>query len=81
MKATGRPGTVHGLRSAFRDWCADGGVASEIAEMALAHQVGSAVERAYRHSDLFARRRELMARWAEHCSDAPGRVVRLQSAR
>ena len=33
-------------------------------ELSLAHQVGSAVERAYARSDLLERRRELMARWA-----------------
>ena len=32
--------TVHGMRSAFRDWCADSGVSREIAEAALAHTVG-----------------------------------------
>ena len=33
-------------------------------ELALAHQVGSAVERAYARSDLRKRRQELMADWA-----------------
>ena len=34
--------TVHGLRSTFRDWCAETGRPHEIAEAALAHVVGSA---------------------------------------
>ncbi len=38
--------TVHGFRSAFRDWAADTGKAREIAEAALAHTVGG-VEGAY----------------------------------
>ena len=32
--------TVHGFRSAFRDWCAETGKPLEIAEAALAHTVG-----------------------------------------
>ena len=57
--------TVHGFRSAFRDWAAECTDAEHaVMELALAHQVGSAVERAYARSDLRDRRRELMARWA-----------------
>lgn len=55
--------TVHGLRSTFRDWCAVRGVQRELAELALAHAVGSEVERAYRRTDLLDQRRELMQRW------------------
>jgi len=33
--------------------------------MALAHLVGSAVERSYAHSNLLEKRKELMAKWAE----------------
>ena len=32
-------GTVHGLRSSFRDWCSETGVPREVAEQALAHSV------------------------------------------
>jgi integrase len=40
--------TVHGFRSSFRDWTADRtNFPSEVAEMALAHAVGSKVEAAY----------------------------------
>ena len=60
--------TVHGFRSSFRDWCAETtSVASEVAEMALAHAVGNKVEAAYRRGDLFDKRRELMAAWAAFC--------------
>ena len=55
--------TVHGLRSSFRDWCADTGQARELAEAALAHTVGG-IEGAYFRSDLFERRRKLMDAWA-----------------
>ncbi len=57
--------TVHGFRSAFRDWVGD--ETSFPRELALAHQVGGEVERAYRRSDALEKRRELMDAWAEHC--------------
>jgi hypothetical protein len=40
----------------------------EVAEMALAHVVGNAVERAYQRDDPFTKRRDLMAAWTEYCS-------------
>ncbi len=63
--------TVHGFRSSFRDWaaeCTDSPHA--VMELALAHRVGSAVEQAYARSDLLAKRRELMERWAQHLQGA-----------
>jgi len=60
--------TPHGFRSTFRDWCAESGHDHQLAEMALGHVVGSAVERAYRRSDLFALRARLMADWAKFCA-------------
>jgi hypothetical protein len=39
----------------------------EVAEMALAHTVGNAVEAAYRRGDLFAKRAKLMVAWDSHC--------------
>ena len=57
--------TTHGMRSAFRSWCADTGVDRETAEAALAHVVRG-VEGAYQRSDLFALRREVMQRWADY---------------
>ncbi|MBZ9884799.1 integrase arm-type DNA-binding domain-containing protein [Mesorhizobium sp. CA10] len=58
--------TVHGFRSAFRDWAGDEtGFPREIAEAALAHRVGDATERAYRRADAVERRRKLMTAWAE----------------
>ena len=45
--------------------------------MALAHAVGDKVEAAYRRSDLFERRRRIMAEWAKFCGtpQAMNRVV------
>ena len=64
----GIEGTLHGMRSSFRDWCGETGVAREVAEACLAHRVGNAAELAYARSDLLERRRELMEAWAEHVS-------------
>lgn len=56
--------TVHGFRSSFRDWASEeSGFPREVAEAALAHQVGSDVERAYARSDLISRRVKLMEDW------------------
>ena len=60
--------TVHGMRSSFRDWCAETGKPREIAEAALAHVVGG-VEGAYFRSDLFAKRQKLMAQWAAYLGE------------
>lgn len=61
---SGRPAVPHGLRSTFRDWSAEQGVDRDMAEIALAHNVGSEVERAYRRSDMVERRRAMMAEWS-----------------
>jgi hypothetical protein len=53
--------TVHGFRSAFRDWAGDETQFSrDVAEEALAHRVGDATERAYRRADALEKRRKLM---------------------
>ncbi|MDX8400542.1 MAG: hypothetical protein R8K20_09900, partial [Gallionellaceae bacterium] len=70
--------TVHGFRSTFRDWAAEvANAPREVAEMSLAHKVGSDVERAYARSDLLDRRRVLMERWNGFVSGDSGKVVRV----
>ena len=65
--------TLHGLRSMFRDWAGEEtDFPREIAEWALAHQVGSAVERAYRRGDALEKRRELMKAWENYLSAGAG---------
>jgi integrase len=77
--------TAHGFRSSFRDWAAERtGFPAEVAEMALAHTVADAVERAYRRGDLFQKRRQLMDAWARFCTATPaagGKVVSLAAAK
>jgi integrase len=59
--------TTHGFRSTFRTWAGERtNFPRELAEAALAHVVGDAVERAYARSDLFDRRRKLMEAWADY---------------
>ena len=61
---TGKPAVPHGLRSTFRDWASEHGYDRELSELALAHVVGSEVERAYRRADLLERRRAQLESWA-----------------
>ena len=66
----------HGFRSSFRDWAAECTDAPrEVCELALAHVNTNAVEAAYRRSDLFERRRELMEAWAAFLSGSGTREV------
>ena len=58
--------TPHGLRSSFRDWCAESAVSRELAESCLAHVVKNTVEAAYRRSDLLEQRRAVMDAWARY---------------
>ncbi len=61
--------TVHGFRSAFRDWAGETtSFAREDIEMALAHTIESATERAYRRGRALEKRRDLMAAWAGYCA-------------
>jgi integrase len=67
------PYTVHGFRSAFRDWVAEEtSYPGEIAEAALAHAIPNKVEAAYRRTDFLEKRRALMRDWAAFCTGANG---------
>jgi integrase len=53
--------TVHGFRSAFRDWAGnETHFPREIAEAGLSHVIGDKAERAYRRGDALEKRRGLM---------------------
>ncbi len=61
--------TVHGFRSAFRDWVAEEtNCPGEVAEAALAHAVSNKVEAAYRRTDYLEKRKALMREWAAYCT-------------
>ncbi|QDY69802.1 tyrosine-type recombinase/integrase [Qingshengfaniella alkalisoli] len=73
---SGRPAVPHGLRSTFRDWAAERTeFPRDMAEIALAHTVGSEVERAYRRSDMVERRRAMMAAWGRFLRGEAGQKV------
>jgi integrase len=60
--------TTHGFRAAFRTWASERtAFPNDVIELALAHTVGNAVERAYRRGDLFEQRRRLMQDWSNYC--------------
>ena len=68
-RVSGRPAVPHGIRSTFRDWAAERTeYPREMAEIALAHNVGSEVERAYRRGDMIEKRRKMMADWGAFIS-------------
>lgn len=84
LRTAGHDGvTVHGFRSSFRDWAAEKmpTIPPMVAEMALAHSVGTETERAYLRSDLMDPRRTLMDAWAGHLTaSAPSNVVQFATA-
>ena len=71
--------TVHGMRSAFKDWAAETtNFANEVSEMALGHVISNKVEAAYRRGNLLAKRRQLMEEWMEFLSGRDAKIVSLQ---
>ncbi len=68
-----QPGvTVHGFRATFSSWASDMTEAShETIESALAHELPSAVARAYKRTSQMEKRRVLMEAWASFCSEKP----------
>ncbi len=75
-RRSSRPAVPHGLRSTFRDWAAERTeYQSEMAEIALAHSVGSEVERAYRRGDMIEKRRAMMAAWGRFLRGETGAKV------
>lgn len=61
-----RSAVPHGLRSTFRDWVAERThFPGDMAEVALAHRVATAVEASYRRGDMIEKRRKMMAAWAD----------------
>lgn len=64
----GKPIVPHGFRATFRTWCEEvARFPHAVVEEAMGHVVGTAVERAYRRTDVLEQRRALMEQWAAHC--------------
>ncbi|MEL6503565.1 MAG: integrase arm-type DNA-binding domain-containing protein [Pseudomonadota bacterium] len=63
---TARP---HGFRASFRTWMEEKtDYPFEVKELALGHQVGDKIVRAYQRSDHLEARTELMRKWGEYVS-------------
>lgn len=78
IKELGFNADVHGFRTSFRTWAQERtNYPREVAEAALAHQTGDAVERAYARSDVFEKRRKMMEAWAAFVAQEAGKVVRM----
>ena len=78
--AGGGSATVHGMRSAFRDWIAEQtSFPGDWAEAALAHTLPNKVEAAYRRTKFVEQRRKLMAAWSDYL-DTKSNVVALARA-
>lgn len=78
VKELGFAADVHGFRTSFRTWAQERtNFPREVAEAALAHLTGDAVERAYARSDVFEKRRKMMEAWAGYLAEAPAKVVRI----
>lgn len=59
--------TVHGFRSAFRDWAGDKtDHAFEVIESALAHVIGNSVTRAYRRGKAIEKHKVLLEDWEKY---------------
>lgn len=72
--------TAHGFRSSFRNWSAERtNVPREVCEAALAHTLRDKTEAAYHRTDLFERRRELMASWSSFATAKPADVVSIRA--
>jgi integrase len=66
LRRMGREGiTTHGMRAAFKTWATEQtSFERELAEVALAHTLGK-LDLAYQRGPMVAKRRELMAAWAQ----------------
>ena len=78
VKELGFDADIHGFRTSFRTWAQEmTNFPREVAEAALAHKTGNAVEQAYARSDLFEKRAKMMESWAAYLEARRGEVVRL----
>ena len=69
---------IHGFRTSFRTWAQERtNFPREVAEAAMAHTLGDKAEQAYARSDLFEKRRKLMATWADYVEAQTADIVTL----
>jgi integrase len=76
LRDAGQAITVHGFRSAFKDWASEQTTFPDaVSEAALAHGDPDKVRKAYRRTDFLQLRRELMEAWAAFIAGPSGNVV------
>jgi integrase len=62
--------TAHGMRSAFKVWCAEvAKVRDEVSEAALAHSIPEKVRAAYLRTAFLEERKPIMSAWAHFCCE------------
>jgi len=69
IKRAGFTGTMHGMRTTFRNWGADSrehNFRREVLEFCISHRVGDEAELSYWTSEMLDRRREVMQAWADY---------------
>ena len=78
MERRGLEARPHGFRASLRTWAAERTDAPwEVAEMLIAHNFGTKVEKTYLKTDFLEQRRVLMERWALHCLGKTGATIRV----
>ena len=72
--------TAHGFRSSFRDWASERtNIPRDVCEAALAHSLRDKTEAAYKRTDLFEKRRELMNLWTKFATEERGEVITIHA--
>lgn len=82
MRDAKRSESVHGFRSAFKDWASESSTFPDaVSEAALAHIDSNKTRRAYRRTAFFKMRVDLMAAWGAYVSGAGNAVANIDEAR
>ena len=70
------PAVPHGMRSCFKNWTREELPNPDhvMVEIAMAHEVGTEVEKAYGTSDMFDKRRALLQEWSDFLTAGMERV-------
>jgi integrase len=79
MKRLKRTEVPHGMRASFKTWAEEQtNFSNHAIELSLAHSIGEKTEKAYRRTDLFNKRRQLMEQWGKFCTSdaAPRKAAR-----
>lgn len=78
MERRGITEPPHVFRPSFRDWVVEEAkTLHDVAETALGHVVGGAVERAYKRTDHLEQRSALMQRWADYATGQNSKTQRI----